>query len=174
MRIVSVRATVADMEQLVQFDGAQAVALAQIAIAMLLGGIIGFERERAHKPAGLRTHMLVAGSAALLVILGDTVIARYDKPEFLPGIRADPLRILGAIITGVSFLGAGTIMRRTEKHDVEGLTTAASLLMVAGIGAAIPLLQTLTAIGVTAIVFLTLRALTRIEPRARRSPNGRA
>lgn len=152
---------------LLGLDLSQLAALARIAFAMLLGGVIGLEREQARKPAGLRTHMLVAGSAALLVILGDVVIGRYNHPAFLPAARADPLRILSAVITGVSFLGAGTIIRRQDKTVVEGLTTAASLLMAAGIGVAIALRQTALAIGVTVLVFGTLHLVARVEARFR-------
>lgn len=149
------------------FERTQLVALGQIALAMLLGAVIGLEREHARKPAGLRTHMLVAGSAALLVILGDVVIGRYNHPEFIPATRADPLRILSAVITGVSFLGAGTIVRHQDKPMVEGLTTAASLLMAAAIGAAIALTETVLAVGVTVLVFGTLHVVSRIEGRLR-------
>jgi putative Mg2+ transporter-C (MgtC) family protein len=84
-------------------------------------------------------------------------------------VRADPLRILSAIITGVSFLGAGTIIRRRDADAVEGLTTAASLLVTAAIGAAVALTQTALALGATALVFATLRALARVEERLHRS-----
>jgi putative Mg2+ transporter-C (MgtC) family protein len=153
------------MNPLVSFDSHQLLEVAHIALAMLLGAILGIERELAHKPAGLRTHMLVAGSAALLVALGDVVIAEYNAPAFVAATRADPLRILSAIITGVSFLGAGTIIRRTDKDDVEGLTTAASVLMAAGIGAATALAQTIVAIGATVLVVFTLRILGKVEVR---------
>jgi|SRR5437868_12615347 len=154
------------MARLVGFDATQLVALVHIAFAMLLGGVLGAERERQHKPAGLRTHMLVAGSAALLVTLGEVIILQNDRPELVGAVRADPLRILSAIITGVSFLGAGTIIRRqsAEEH-VEGLTTAASLLMTSGIGAAVALAQTIVALGGTVFVYVTLRALHGVERR---------
>lgn len=155
------------MNPLVDFSSEQLLAVGHIALAMLLGAVLGVERELARKPAGLRTHILVAGSAALLVALGDVVIAEYNAPGFIPATRSDPLRILGAIITGVSFLGAGTILRRTDKDDVEGLTTAASLLMAAGIGAAAALAQTVVAIGATILVVFTLRFLGKLERRLR-------
>jgi putative Mg2+ transporter-C (MgtC) family protein len=151
------------MERLISFESAPLTSLAHIAVAMLLAGVIGLEREQAHKPAGLRTHMLVAGAAALLVILGDLVIHRYNRPEFIPGIRADPLRILSAVITGVSFLGAGTILRRVQTDKVEGLTTAASLLMVAAIGATVALGEPGLAVGVTVLVFGILHLVARVE-----------
>lgn len=92
---------------------------------MILGGAVGFEREKADKPAGLRTHMLVAGSAALLTGMGRVVILNLGVDETF--IRADPLRIIEAVITGITFLGAGTIIRHRGKDQIEGLTTAASL-----------------------------------------------
>ena len=146
------------MNPLVNFSAEQLTEVAHIALAMLLGGILGIERELARKPAGLRTHMLVAGSAALLVALGDVVIAQYNAPGFIPATRSDPLRILSAIITGVSFLGAGTIIRRSDQEHVEGLTTAASLLMAAGIGAAAALARTIVVIRRQAARCITVQA----------------
>jgi putative Mg2+ transporter-C (MgtC) family protein len=131
------------MARLVGFDVAQLVSLAQIALAMLLG----------------------AGSAALLVTLGEVMIIQYNRPELVAAVRADPLRILSAVITGVSFLGAGTIIRRGNQDHVEGLTTAASLLMAAGIGAGVALAQTVVAVGTTAFVYLTLHAFGGVERR---------
>jgi len=153
------------MAGLVGFDRAQLVALAHIVIAMLLGAVLGLERERENKPAGLRTHMLVAGAAALLVTLGEVIIFQNDTPELNGAVRADPLRILSAVVTAVGFLGAGTIIRRSNEEHVEGLTTAASLLMAAAIGAAVALAQTLVALGATAFVYVTLHALGAVESR---------
>jgi len=89
---------------------------------------MGLERELAQKPAGLRTHMLVAGASSLLVVLGDVMIANYSTSSFVQAIQTDPIRIMEAIITGISFLGAGTIIFRNQDETVEGLTTAASIL----------------------------------------------
>jgi len=136
--------------------------LGSVIIAMILGGIIGFEREHADKPAGLRTHMLVAGAATLLVSLGSALVATVEINPSL--IRSDPIRIVEAIITGISFLGAGTIMRRRGEGNVEGLTTAASLLFVAGIGIAVGTGQYVTAVGMTLLGLLVLypvNALTK-------------
>ena len=105
------------MTGLVGFDGAQLIALAHIGLAMLLGAVIGYEREWQRKPAGLRTHMLVSGAAAFLVTLGEVIILQHDRPELVPAVRADPLRILSAVITGVGFLGAGTIIRRQRGEE---------------------------------------------------------
>lgn len=131
--------------------------IGEVALAMLLGGIIGFEREMADKPAGFRTHMLVAGASALLVGLGDTLMRRYS------GEGTDPIRIVEAIVTGISFLGAGTIFRRSESEQVQGLTTAASILLCAAVGISVALRQFILAVGVTVLALIVLRGLTGME-----------
>lgn len=135
--------------------------LGEIVLAIVLGGIVGFEREMADKPAGLRTHMLVAGAAAFLAGLASALVARYGGQESL--VSADPIRIIEAVITGVSFLGAGTIIHLRGQQGVEGLTTAASLLFVAGLGLALAVSQHILAIGATIIVVLVLRGLKIVE-----------
>ena len=134
----------------------------QLVLAFLLGGVIGFDRERAHKPAGLRTHMLVAGAAAFLVYLGYAIELYYVDKVGESIIRSDPIRVIGAIITGVSFLGAGTILR-TRKGPVEGLTTAASLFFAATIGIAVGVGAYLLAISATVIAVLILVLGLRLE-----------
>ncbi|HYJ19232.1 MAG TPA: MgtC/SapB family protein, partial [Burkholderiales bacterium] len=136
----------------------QLLLVAEVAFAMLLGGVIGFERELANKPAGFRTHMLVAGASALLVGMGETLVAKFAEDAGHELIQADPFRIIGAVVSGVSFLGAGTIFRGGRQH-VEGLTTAASLLISASIGVAVGSRQWITAIGVTLLTLAVLRAL---------------
>lgn len=131
--------------------------LAYVVLAMLLGAVVGMDRELADKPAGLRTHMLVAGAAALLVSLGGVIVERYDLEMTHATIRSDPLRIIEAVITGVSFLGAGTIIRHQNSGAVQGLTTAASLLFVASVGVTVVLSQLILAIGTTVIVLIILR-----------------
>lgn len=140
----------------------QLVTLGKVVLAMILGAIIGMERERAEKPAGLRTHMLVAATAALLVGLADVLAGRFTAEAYSEYLRSDPIRIVEAIVTGVSFLGAGTIFRRQD-NAVEGLTTAASILTVSAIGIAVALDQYVLAVGVTTICYVTLRLLNRLE-----------
>lgn len=152
-------------------DFTQLGMLAEVALAMLLGGIIGFERELADKPAGFRTHMLVAGAAALLVGLGDSLLIRFGGNEF---VRSDPIRIVEAIITGISFLGAGTIFRRSRGEQVEGLTTAASILLCAAIGISVALQRFTLAFGVTLLSLLVLRGLTYVEKWMDRRRAGRS
>lgn len=139
----------------------------EVALAMLLGGVIGFERELADKPAGFRTQMLVAGAAALLVGLGDAMLLRF-LTEGKTNVTADPIRIVEAIVTGISFLGAGTIFRRDASEQVQGLTTAASILLCAAVGISVALRQFALAIGVTLLALIVLRGLTGIEQRLTR------
>ena len=140
--------------------------LGSVALAMLLGAILGLDREIAHKPAGLRTHMMVSGAAALLVALGDVIIYHFDVKMGHTVLQSDPLRIIEAVITGVSFLGAGTIIRRGSTEEVEGLTTAASLLFVAGAGVTVALSQWVLAVGITVLALVTLRLLHLVSRRS--------
>ena len=144
---------------------AQLQVLGIILVAMVLGGVIGWERETADKPAGLRTHMLVARAAALFVALSDLLVSQFGSTKGSDLIRSDPVRIIQAVLTGISFLGAGTIIRRQGKEHVEGLTTAASLLFVSAVGVAVALNQFALSIGVTVLVLVTLRGLGAVEKR---------
>jgi putative Mg2+ transporter-C (MgtC) family protein len=139
--------------------------LGEVAIAMALGGLIGLEREFADKPAGLRTHMLIAGAAALLVGLGDTMMRRFALAGDL--VRADPIRVIEAVVTAVGFLGAGMIIRRSGDH-IEGLTTAASVLFAAAVGICVALTEYLLAVGATVLDLATLRGIKPLEGWLRR------
>jgi putative Mg2+ transporter-C (MgtC) family protein len=149
--------------ELISIEERQFQILGYVALAMLLGGVLGLDREIAHKPAGLRTHMMVAGVSALLVGLGDVIVEHFDAHTGPMVLQSDPLRIIGAVITGVSFLGAGTIIRHRSTQAVEGLTTAASLLLVAAVGVTVALSQFVLAIGVTVLALITLRVLHLIS-----------
>src|SRR3546814_4049644 len=111
---------------------------------MVLGGVIGFEREMKDRPAGFRTHMLVAGAAALLVGLADLLGVRYSGEHYRELVRVDPLRLIEAVVAAVGFLGAGAIFRSVDDR-VTGITTTASLLLDAALGIAVarnaPLLE---------------------------------
>ncbi len=152
----------------------QILILGHMILAMLLGGFIGYDRETRDKPAGLRTHMLVAGAAALLVGLGNTIVSEIGNLGVTEAIRSDPLRILEAVVTGVSFLGAGTILRQQNGDKVSGLTTAASMLFAAGVGASIGFGEFALGIGSTLLALLTLRTLGplsyRLSGRASEEP----
>jgi putative Mg2+ transporter-C (MgtC) family protein len=137
--------------------------LGQIALAMALGALLGLERELAHKAAGLRTHMLVAGAAAMLVGLVDALLHRFLLPAISPLVRADPVPVVTAIVMAVGFLGAGTIIRRPDSEHIEGLTTAAAMLFAAAVGSAVGLRLFLVAIGATLLALATLRGMRFLE-----------
>lgn len=137
--------------------------LGTTAYAMLLGGAIGFERELKNRPAGFRTHMLVAGAAALLVGLVDLLAHRYSAEAYRELVRIDPIRLIEAMVAAVGFLGAGTIFRNRDEHAVSGITTAASLLMVAVIGIAAGVHSHVLAIGATLLTLTVLLLLGWIE-----------
>lgn len=142
--------------------------IGKVILAMLLGGLLGTERELARKPAGLRTHMLVSGAASLLMVLGDFMIESYSSGVAVNAIRADPIRIIEAIITGISFLGAGTIIFRKPEDTVEGLTTAAAILYTAAIGITVALGQYLLALILTFLAIAILLGLGYIDPKIKR------
>ena len=145
--------------------------LGEVALAMALGALIGFERELAHKAAGLRTHMLVAGAAAMLVGLVDALLHRFLLPAISPLVRADPVPVITAVVMAVGFLGAGTIVRRADGEHVEGLTTAAAMLFAAAVGSAVGLRQFVLAIGAAVLAVGTLRGVMLLENRLRRRPS---
>lgn len=120
----------------------------RLAVSCILSGLIGFERECLERPAGLRTHILVGVGSALIMIVSIYGFVGYES------VNKDPGRIAAQVVSGVGFLGAGTILR--EGLTVRGLTTAASLWVVAGIGLAIGCGQFFAAIAGTAVVLLTL------------------
>lgn len=105
--------------------------LIRIGLAMLIGGIIGTEREYTHRPAGMRTHMLVALGACAVMCTSQLIFAQYRAYGAVP----DPARLSAQVITGMGFLGAGTILK--EGTTIKGLTTAASIWATACLGIAI-------------------------------------
>jgi putative Mg2+ transporter-C (MgtC) family protein len=145
--------------------------LGLVLLAMLLGGLVGLEREWAHKPAGLRTHMLVSGASALFVLLSYAVTRDMSLRMKDEAVSADPTRVILAIVTGISFIGAGTVIRQ-RGHDrpdgVVGLTTAASLLMASGVGVGIALEQYILSTGAVVLSVVTMYSLGIVEWRTRR------
>jgi putative Mg2+ transporter-C (MgtC) family protein len=144
----------------------------QVIIAMTLGAAVGYDREASDKPAGLRTHMLVAGAAALFVGLGAIIAQLYNTAITGSRIQTDPIRVFEAIITGISFLGAGTIIRHRENDKVEGITTAASLLMTAAIGATIGLSQWFLGVVLTLLVLIVLRFVGKVKANVHHTAHG--
>lgn len=137
----------------------------EVALAILLGGCIGFERELADKPAGLRTHMLMAAAATLLVALGDELIEHFGRNNGAQLVQADPMRIVGAVVTSASIVAAGTIFRKPGAEAVEGLTTASSLVLTSAIGIAVALHQFVLAVACVVLVVVILRGLGWVEDR---------
>lgn len=134
------------------------VAFARIVAAILLGGIVGLEREWREKPAGLRTHILVSVAACLFVLLGRELAAM----DFGAGEqRNDPLRMIEAVTAGVAFLAAGLIFTAGEK--VRNMTTGASLWLVGGIGLGCGAGQMPLAAMATVVVVAVLLVLRRVE-----------
>lgn len=134
-----------------------------VALAFLLGGLIGIEREMADRPAGFRTHMLVAGASALVIQLGDPLLQIFASEDYRDVLRADPFRLFEAIITGVAFLGAGAILRKKRESEVEGLTTAGAILMASAIGICVGLDQYFLSIGVAMLTLISLRVMKFLE-----------
>jgi putative Mg2+ transporter-C (MgtC) family protein len=125
--------------------------LALLVLAVVLGGAVGVERELQQKAAGLRTNILICVGATLFTVLSLE----------MAGATGDPARIAAQIVTGVGFLGAGTIMQ--GGGSVSGLTTAATMWLVAAIGVAVGFGAVLEATGATLLVLLVLSALKPIE-----------
>ena len=130
----------------------------RLLLAAGLGGAIGFERERAHKVAGLRTHAIVAMGAALL-----SVISVYGFEGVTQGSAFDPARIISNIIVGIGFIGGGAILRQGPR--IMGTTTAATLWLVATIGIAAGIGFIFGAVAGAAIGYLVLTVLWQVEKR---------
>jgi putative Mg2+ transporter-C (MgtC) family protein len=129
--------------------------LGTLLLAAMLGGLVGWERERRDRPAGLRTHILVCVGSALITLVSARMAGHQTGN--------DATRIAAQIVSGIGFLGAGTIMR--QGNMVRGLTTAASLWTVAGIGMAAAVGGEMALLGVAAalMVFFTLTVVDRLE-----------
>jgi len=121
----------------------------RLLIAALMGGLIGYEREHAEKPAGFRTHILVCVGSALFTIVSVYGFVGENS------LTNDPARIAAGIVVGIGFLGAGTILSR--ERGVVGLTTAASIWTVAAVGLAVGVGLYLVAITTVIIILVALR-----------------
>lgn len=128
----------------------------RLCLAMVLGGVVGMERENKRRAAGFRTHILVSVGAALVMITSESMFYKYQGLTNL-----DPARLGAQVISGIGFLGAGTIIR--QGPSVKGLTTAASLWAVSCIGLAVGSGNYVAAAIATAVVYLTLILLRRFE-----------
>jgi putative Mg2+ transporter-C (MgtC) family protein len=134
--------------------------IVRILVAAALGGAVGFEREYHDQPAGFRTHILVSLGAALFTLIGSYGLIAFDQQQGL-NVVGDPSRVTAQIVSGIGFLGAGAILR--YGLNVRGLTTAASLWVVAAIGAAVGIGYWWGAIFVTVAVLSALYGLKWVE-----------
>ena len=132
----------------------------KLALAVLLSGIIGFEREHSHRPAGFRTHFLVAVGSALIMLTSVYIAEKYKGQ-----MNVDITRMSGQVVSGIGFLGAGTILR--EGFSVKGLTTAASLWAVSCIGIAIGAGFVAGAVVATLVIYITLNSLKKVVVRGK-------
>ncbi|MEX2461618.1 MAG: MgtC/SapB family protein [Paenibacillaceae bacterium] len=130
----------------------------RLSLALLLGGLIGVERERNSHPAGFRTNILVCLSSALIMLLSIYGFADFANSDIA---RLDPARLAAQVLPGIGFIGAGAIMR--NGMSVSGLTTAATLLIVAGIGLAVGAGFYYAAILSTVMVIVSLTVLNAVE-----------
>jgi len=124
--------------------GTEVTMMLRLLLSAVLGGVIGFERERAKKPAGLRTHILICLGACLF-----TVVSIY-------GFGGDIARVAAGVVTGIGFIGAGAIIRGGREGVIAGLTTAATIWSVAGIGLAAGAGLYLVAVVATLLILLVL------------------
>ncbi|HEY3177752.1 MAG TPA: MgtC/SapB family protein [Casimicrobiaceae bacterium] len=134
----------------------------RLLLAVVLAAVIGYERERHRRAAGLRTHMLIALGVALVVVAAEQ--------SAIP--IADTSRVLQGILAGIGFLGAGAILKQGEPEHIRGLTTAASVWATAAIAIAAGLGRAMTAVFATIIALIILTLLVRFEQRMRTKPGG--
>jgi len=128
--------------------------IARLVVAVLLGGAIGIERQLRHKPAGLRTNMFICFGAAMYTVLSD---------QLAQGYGGDHTRVAAQIIPGIGFIGAGSILH--SRGSVVGLTTAATLFVVASVGMAAGGGLYITALFATIVILIALAVLGRLERR---------
>jgi putative Mg2+ transporter-C (MgtC) family protein len=147
---------------MMEFGFPQELALmVRLLAAGALAALLGWEREHARKPAGLRTHMLVGIASALFTVLAELAVREYPGQD--EGLRADPIRVIQAVAIGVGFLGSGVIFVSKSGDSVRGLTTAASIWATAAIGIAAGLGYYVLAVAATLLLLFVLRVMVRFE-----------
>ena len=146
------------------FDWLQALSmLGRVALSAVLAGVIGFEREQVQRNAGMRTHILVAIGAALVMCSGEFLMSKY------PNSNIDPARIGAQVVSGIGFLCAGTIIK--EGISVRGLTTASSLWCVSCVGLAAGTGNYIVAVATTGLILIVLRVLRTMAHSRRKKAN---
>lgn len=144
------------MDQLFVIREIDYITIGRVFLAFVLGGLVGFERERTQRPAGLRTHMLVAAGSACFTVASIYGFQGLEAPS-------DPARLAAQIITGIGFLGAGAIFRTGD--TVKGLTTASSIWITASIGILIGVGMIYLAIFTTVMTWFVLYVVKSFEMR---------
>jgi putative Mg2+ transporter-C (MgtC) family protein len=139
----------------------QSEIIGKFIIALTLGFLIGLEREYSGKPAGMRTHSLIAASSAALVILGISVTQVFTQNFGTSLVSSDPTRIIHAIIVGISFLGAGAILKNDD--SIENLTTAAGILASAAVGISVGLSLFYLAALLTVVIIVVSKGFMYVE-----------
>jgi putative Mg2+ transporter-C (MgtC) family protein len=134
----------------------------KLLMAAIAGGVVGLEREKHGRPAGLRTHLLVSLGACIMVVVSEAFYLKYAMHDAQSALRMDPGRVAAQIVTGIGFLGAGVIIK--EGVTVRGLTTAASLWLVAGLGMAFGIGLFIPGLMATVLALLSLIFLKKLEP----------
>ena len=137
----------------------------RLLLATLMSGVIGWDRAHKHRPAGIRTHILVCLGACIIAMIQkeigfDAIEMARAFPAYKGVIRADEARLIAQVVSGIGFLGAGTII--VEHHSIKGLTTAASLWVVACIGLAVGMGNYLIAVASFVVVYGVVAFLKRI------------
>jgi len=134
----------------------------KLVLAAIAGGLVGLEREKHGRPAGLRTNMLVSVGACAIMIVSESFYMKYGMLNVDSAVRFDPSRVAAQIVVGIGFLGAGVILM--EGASVRGLTTAASLWVVAGLGMAFGMGHFSLGAITTILVLISLVFLKRLDP----------
>jgi putative Mg2+ transporter-C (MgtC) family protein len=140
----------------------------RLALAALLGAVLGFNRELALKPAGMRTHALVSLGAALATITGLALAQPPGEDVAAPG------RIIQGLVAGIGFIGSGVILHRRDNHTVEGLTTAASIWVIAATGVAVGAglwRASLIVVAISLILLVVGSPIDRVLQRFGKTPN---
>ncbi|MGM0500549.1 MAG: MgtC/SapB family protein [Bacillota bacterium] len=136
------------------------VGIMRLIIAALLAALIGYNREKLNKAAGIRTNVIVAVISCVIMILSVEVA---QSGSLGSGVEGDPARLAAQVVSGIGFLGAGTIIKQEDK--IEGLTTAASLWGVAGLGLAVGYGLYDISIAAALIIFISLRTAPSVKKR---------
>ena len=150
--------------KIIMFEVDTVTVLLRLSLAVVIAGVIGFNREHNSHPAGMRTHILVCIGACVIAMIQQEIAAQTIQfaaghHEIYEVIRSDPARLIAQVVSGIGFLGAGTII--VTRHNISGLTTAASLWATAGIGLAIGMGYYPIAIISGVFVFIVLTVLKR-------------